>query len=182
MRLLPCAFAIALFSAASVSALADDAFTLTDGTNTISFTLPSSPIPNPAINQQFFLNNAFAIDNVPGVVNGNVVNLGEVRFWGGSNGAPAGIQIDEVGPNIGELYQEGADLFTGDVHTPTFIPGTYDLTNNSALANHFTGNFDLTITATPEPSTILQVGSGLFGVAGLIRRRIVSCRRAASAL
>lgn len=175
MRLFSCAFALVLLSAASASALADDAFTLTDGTNTISFTLPSSPTP--VNDAQFFSNDGFAVENVPGVINGSSVNLGEVRFWGPHAPSPAGIQIDNVGGNPQELYQGGAALFTGDVLNPTFVPGTYNLTNFAPLGEVFEGNFTLSIVPTPEPSTMLEVGTGLFGVAGLIRRRLLSFRR-----
>lgn len=67
----------------------------------------------------------------------------------------------------------GADVyFTGSATTPTLLPGTF--TFQDAYDPTETVTVDaVDIAATPEPSSIALLGTGLLGVAGIVRKRLV---------
>ena len=68
-----------------------------------------------------------------------------------------------------ELF--GPQLFTGSPSSPTFTLGTFALSDPNTDGAPYT----LTIapSAVPEPSSLLLFGSGMLGVCGLVRRKIV---------
>lgn len=69
---------------------------------------------------------------------------------------------------------QGPQLFAGDVSAPTMLAGTFDLTSYRGRGQY--DHFELTVVdtgiiATPEPSSLILVGSGIAGIASSFRRR-----------
>ena len=100
-------------------------------------------------------------------LNGNTVPVtpSEIRFNTGANGGLFDVTFGS-GLSASEFDFEGEQLFGGTTSAPTFANGTFALTN---WTYSDPSNFDVqspaaatvSVTATPEPSSILLMLSGL---------------------
>ncbi len=77
----------------------------------------------------------------------------------------------------------GVQLYTGSEASPSFTPGTYTLAYAPSFSQGYVDATDnqtisLTIAATPEPSSLLLIATGLActGVAARRRLALVACR------
>jgi PEP-CTERM motif-containing protein len=158
-------------------------FSLTDGTNTMTWTLPSSPIPNSPFPKGFTMNGVTVLENGITPVTANIA------FWnltvndGGISACATSATCDPTSDL--SLFDTFDYLtFSGTTALPTFTPGTYtepavedEVTENDgdtwALSTSKDANLTLTITpvTTPEPSSMLLLGSGLLGLMGMGLRR-----------
>jgi PEP-CTERM motif len=153
--------ALALMSASSAWS---DTFSLSDGTNLITFSLSASPTPTS------FKAGSFAVlDDIPLLIDG-VSEVDSIFFYNSS--LKGGIAI--ANPSLTLLNQSGPMIYGGSEQSPTFAPSSFSLANlgGSVLGNAFT----LVISdsqSVPEPGTWLLLGMGLLSVlaAGVVRDR-----------
>ena len=109
------------------------------------------------------------LEYVDGVLIDEFTELDTVTF-GAPNGipftpTPTGSFVLATGGAVYFSMATASPLFTGDPSSPTFLPGRYDDPNQPGS--------DLEIdVATPEPSTVVLLGTGMIVVVGTIRRKL----------
>jgi hypothetical protein len=151
-----CALAVLALLVSTGIAKADgvDTFTYQSGGNTYVWQLPDSPSPDSG---DVYPGDGFLLNNVEVSENGGARILGSFGFY---TAICAGGFDLTVGDN--SMITTGwVPLYSGPEWSPTFLPGTYDLTDY-AIDN--TGCDGTLVIATPEPSGISLLGLGLLAV------------------
>jgi hypothetical protein len=132
---------------------ANDLFSVTGDGHTISFNLPATPtVLNP-------MSYDFSIDTT--VTDNGVTAPDMLVFYTGPDG---GAFTD----TFFGLSFVSPQLYTGSTSAPTFILGTFAGTDGIPGSPN---DVSIAITASPEPSSIALLCTGLLGVAGVARRR-----------
>jgi PEP-CTERM motif len=151
-------FLLALFGLFSATrAKADDVFTYQIGGNTFTWQLPGTPTISPG---NFSTNVFFTIPTVSYSENGVAQPPELFDFFPSGNGGG----FDLFNGTSYLLDEYGAQLYTGSESDPTFVPGTYDLTELSGAAG------TLVITGpsgtVPEPGSLALLATGILALLG----------------
>jgi len=172
-----CLAAVLLLAAGTALA---DSFTISDGTNNVSFSIPATPTPD-----SYSTGYSFTFNSVNVTVNGTTASY-TVDFFnfndaGGLdiyNGVTNDLVVNNFGWSSDPNGSTGVQVYTGSESNPTFVAGVYPQTG--AGADYFNSGSTLTIsdadpnssTLTPEPSSVLLVGTGIIGCLGALRRKL----------
>lgn len=106
---------------------------------------------------------------IDGVLIGESTELDVVTFVPpggvGIPPSPGGGIVLATGGAVYFSMASGSPLWTGDPFSPMFLPGHYDNFNQTG------SGLDIAL-VTPEPSSVVLLGTGMVAVAGAIRRRL----------
>jgi hypothetical protein len=167
MRVLVKALSLLAVAASTTLVAKADSFTLTGEGNTFTFSIAGSPVVDP-------ISFGFIVSNITVTENGVSTPDSTLTFYDSAFGGGLAIQ-----PNPSILVFDSDQLYSGTNAAPTFLPGTFKLTDDVDGAK-----YKLVIAAdppsgpgsspVPEPSSLALIGTGALVCAGMLRSRFRS--------
>ena len=162
-------------SAMAFADTAEDTFTISEAGRTITFPLPASPTPDSSQT-----GDAFVLDSVTVRVNGAPM-VEDIVFAKDAYGIGPFAQLTAGGYDVAAPLSEAqfsvGALYSGSEADPTFVVGSYgggefvpDEKETLTIAGPAA---TMPVSATPEPGTMVLLGTGLLGGAGALRRRVL---------
>ncbi len=157
-----------------------DNFSLIGNGLTLSFSLPSSPVPTAAT-----AGDSFQVNNLQFVDDGQTRTAASASFFTASD--DGGFSFEDTSGNVIDdlSFFSNRALFTGKVNAPTFRLGNYNLQTQSGDDCTITANgascptYALSITTgaatsvTPEPASLALLGTGVLAMLAFDRRRLL---------
>jgi hypothetical protein len=167
----------ALLSPLSVSAKCHaDTFTFTpsNGDPSITFSIGNATTPTFSLSGEGFFDKVVTTDKQSLTVTFLSAAYDQDLSWEGYGLLDLEIYMNDT--NLA-YFVDGAQLYSGNEYSPTFLTGTYDLTPDPAnvyvdYANIAGGILAITndVAVTPEPSSIALLATGVLGTLGIMRR------------
>jgi hypothetical protein len=154
---------------AQADGIAMDKFEFTSGGNTFVWQLPASPVPDGDV----VAGNGFIINNVPISMNNGAAILTDVGFYAQFFSGGFDFMLGDTFVGTG-----GPQLYTGQEATPTFLIGTFQMTDFGSAEDFLPdltvgvpGTLAISSVQVPEPSTCLLMIVGALGLLLVTRRR-----------
>ena len=152
-------------------------FTVTDGAtgNVYTFAVDSTPNASPAaVAESGYANDGgyFTID-VPVSENGGTPSDSASAYLTFTGSGTGGIYLFASG-----VQGTGATLYSGSIADPTFVPGTsFNLQEVDPDTDVVRVVISGGAAATPEPNSLVLLGTGALGMFGVFRRKIGAALR-----
>lgn len=125
------------------------------GDYTASWTLDSTLTPD-----EIYEGEGFILYDIEGDFPGSFFNFADLSFF--SNDIGGGLQIEDFYGGTVLLSTDGPQLYSGSEFNPTFLTGTFNLTQYLG-----TGSYVLTITDLDAPGEVPEPATGALLIGGL---------------
>ena len=146
-----------------------DNFIYQAGGNTYTWQLPSSPTLSP---DSFLTGVVFGITDIAYSENDIPQDPAALNFLSLTFGG--GLSLNDLIQGISPIIASDFQIYGGSEDAPTFLTGTFGLTDYASDANGLPAT--LTITAVPEPSSLMLLATGMLALLGLALKKTVVSR------